>query len=323
MMETDAALPLVSIVVPVYKVEKYLSTCLDSILAQSYPNWEAILVDDGSPDTCPQIIDQYALRDARMRTVHRENGGLSAARNSGLRTVSGDFVTFLDSDDFWHKDYLKVMVEAALENDADLVQCDFVRGAATSFPEDAVTDKYNVAIYDRRTVFTSFSAKVIVCAKLYRRHILDGLVFPEGRVNEDDCTNWRLYYKADRIAVVARKLYYYTVNPQSIMGRLKKKPDLRFIDAYHERIAFFEREGEADLVATSRIQLLKSLVFLAANEDKVVRFKARGELRRQYCLLRRSKFRLPARLKMVFALSNAFPRLGGKLVTKLYSRGVR
>lgn len=322
-MTTDRLQPLVSIIVPVYKVEKYLRTCLDSILAQSYPNWEAILVDDGSPDACPKIIDEYASRDTRMRTVHRENGGLSAARNSGLRTVRGEFITFLDSDDFWHKDYLKLMVGAALEHDADMVQCDFTRGIETTFPEINDLGDSSVRIYDRRSIFTSFAAKVIVWAKLYRRHVLDGITFPEGRVNEDDCTNWRLYYAADKIAVIDRELYYYTVNPNSTMGKLKKKPDLRFIDAYHERIGFFEQNKEDDLVATSRIQLLKSLSFLASFPDNEIHRTACKELHHQYRELRKSSFKTPTRLMAIFTLVNLWPTLGSKVLRKLYARGVR
>lgn len=315
--------PLVSIIVPVYKVEKYLRTCLDSILAQTYQNWEAILVDDGSPDDCPQIIDEYASRDARMRTVHRVNGGQSAARNSGLRTVRGDFVTFLDSDDFLHKDYLKLMVETAISHDADMVQCDFTRGVETTFPEINNFDDSSVKTYDRHSIFTSFAAKVIVWCKLYRRHLFEDISFPEGRVNEDDCTNWRFYYKADKIAVIDHKLYYYTVNPDSTMGKLKKKPDLRFIDAYHERIDFFEDRKEDDLVATSRIQLLKSLSLLAAFPDNEIRRTVCNELHYQYRALRKSSFQAPHRLMMVFTIVNACPRLGGKLLNKLYSQGIR
>lgn len=322
-MTADKFHPLVSIIVPVYKVEKYLHTCLDSILAQSYTNWEAILVDDGSPDSCPQIIDEYAARDERMRTVHRENGGLSAARNSGLRTVRGDFITFLDSDDFLHKDCLKIMVEIALAYNADLVQCDFIRGVETTFPELGDKDNRLIRVYDRHSIFTSFAAKVIVCAKLYSRFILDGISFPEGRVNEDDCTNWRFYYKADKIAIINRKLYYYTINPNSTMGKLKNKPDLRFIDAYHERIAFFEQKREHELVATSRIQLLKSLSLLAGNPDKDIHRRVCDELHKQYRELRKSPFKTPLRLMAAFSLVNACPRLGGKLLRKLRAHGVR
>lgn len=311
--------PLVSIIVPVYKVEKYLRTCLDSILAQTYTNWEAILVDDGSPDNCPQIIDEYATRDARMRTVHRENGGQSAARNSGLRTVRGDFVTFLDSDDFLHRDYLKNMVELAVAHNADIVQCDFTRGAETEFP--VIDEAIRIAEYDNHSIFTSFAAKVIVWSKIYKKHILDGLEFPEGRVNEDDCTNWRMYYKARRIVVSSQKLYYYTVNPTSTMGRLGKYPDLRFIDAYHERIAFFENEGTEDLTAVSRVQLLKSLSLTLGNPNLTeADFKRVNDERHlQYIRLKESSLQIPLTLKIVFALVDMAPRPFSKIARKLHS----
>jgi hypothetical protein len=322
-MASDKTQPFVSIIVPVYKVENYLRICLNSILAQSYSNWEAILVDDGSPDACPQIIDKYAEQDERFRTIHRKNGGLSAARNSGLQIVKGEYITFLDGDDFWHKDFLKSMVEAATENDADIVQCDFVRGADNVFPDLKDTTFDLIKIYDRRSIFTSFVAKVIVWGKIYRKYILEGITFPEGRVNEDDFTNWRFYYKADKIAVTKKKLYYYTVNPNSIMGTLKKKPDLRFIDAYNERISFFEHKDESDLVATSRIQLLKSLSLLAGFPDKEIHRKVCTELHTQYKALRHSSFKTPSRLMAIFSFVNACPWIGGKAIAKLYSHGVR
>ena len=100
--------PLISVIIPVYRVEKYIRTCLDSVLNQSYTNWEMILVDDGSPDRSGEICDEYAERDQRITVVHKQNGGLSSARNAALDLPPrGEFVTFLDSDDFWHKDYLK------------------------------------------------------------------------------------------------------------------------------------------------------------------------------------------------------------------------
>lgn len=323
MIINDKIHPIVSIIVPIYKVEKYLRTCLDSILAQSYPYWEAILVDDGSPDACPQIIEEYAESDKRVRIIHRENGGLSAARNSGLGIVRGDFITFLDSDDFWHKDYLNWMVKTAVEHNADIVQCDFVRGIETTFPQIDERDKGVVKLYNRRSIFTSFVAKVIVCAKLYKRYILDGLNFPEGRVNEDDCTNWRFYYRANNIAAINKKLYYYTINPNSTMGKLKKKPDLRFIDAYYERIEFFEQKEENDLVATSRIQLLKSLTLLAGSSDGEIYQAVCNELHNQYNALRKSSFKTPLCLMAIFTIVNAWPWLGGKILSKLYSFGIR
>ena len=103
-------MPLISIIVPVYKVEQYLHNCLNSVLAQSYTNWELILVDDGSPDSCGTICDEYTQKDNRIKVIHKENGGLSSARNAGLGVMTGEFVSFLDSDDFWLSDYLKILM---------------------------------------------------------------------------------------------------------------------------------------------------------------------------------------------------------------------
>lgn len=126
--------PLVSIIVPCYKVEQYLPNCIESILSQSYTNWELILVDDGSPDNCGNICDDYAVKDNRIKVVHKQNGGLSSARNAGMKVMNGEYVTFLDSDDFLHKDALHILVNQANKYDAQIVQCDFVRGSETVFP---------------------------------------------------------------------------------------------------------------------------------------------------------------------------------------------
>ena len=112
--------PLISVIVPVYNVEQYLKTCVDSVLNQSYKNWELILVDDGSPDNCPQICDIYVAKDDRVKVIHKENGGASSARNAALDIATGEYITFLDSDDFWHNDYLSTMIELCMQYNADI-----------------------------------------------------------------------------------------------------------------------------------------------------------------------------------------------------------
>ena len=111
MKETSIELchPFVTVIIPVYKVEKYLHNCVESVINQSYPHWELILVDDGSPDRCGSICDEYAAKDSRIHVIHKENGGTSSARNAALDVAVGEYVAFLDSDDFWHKDYLKIL----------------------------------------------------------------------------------------------------------------------------------------------------------------------------------------------------------------------
>lgn len=117
--------PLISVIIPVYKVENYIRSCVDSILNQKLANFECILVDDGSPDNCPTICDEYAQNDRRIRVVHQENQGLSAARNAGMRMASGEWLAFVDSDDCVHPDYLSMLYETAQATDADIVCCSF------------------------------------------------------------------------------------------------------------------------------------------------------------------------------------------------------
>ena len=124
-------MPKISVIVPVYKVEPFLSECVNSVLEQSFRDFDLILVDDGSPDSCPQICDAYAQKDERVHVIHKENGGLSSARNAGIDLAmehsSSEWLAFVDSDDYLHKNYLSAMYQAAKEHDADLVVCDYTR----------------------------------------------------------------------------------------------------------------------------------------------------------------------------------------------------
>lgn len=302
---------LVSIIVPCYKVEQYLPNCIESILHQTYNNWELILVDDGSPDNCGQICDDYAKKNGRIKVVHKQNGGLSSARNAGMQVMTGDYVTFVDSDDFLHKEALHILVEYALKYEAQIVQCNFIRGTETTFPDWKGKEK--VSEYDNHTVFTQFAAKIIVCGKLYKRELLEGITMPEGIINEDDWTTWKIYYKAKKIVVTNRPLYYYTVNSNSIMGKAKKKPDTTYYGAYDERIAFFKDQGEKDLADVSRLQFCKSLLLSYSN--KKLTEEQRDEINRRFRenwkVLKTSPV-VPALLKILFFGFTICPQLASK-----------
>lgn len=308
--------PLISVIVPVYKVEKYLSNCIESVLHQSYSNWELILVDDGSPDQCPLICDEFASCDDRIKVVHKENGGLSSARNAGLDIFKGDYVTFLDSDDFWHEDYLKIMLDLCVSNNAQLSQCDYVRGVETKFPK--IKQTRDVSVYTNHTVFTSFAANIIMCGKMYARHLFDEIRVPEGLINEDDWTTWKLYYKSRSIAVSNAQLYYYTVNPGSIMGQAKKKTNFSYLDAYKERINFFRNTKEEDLEHCSRLQLCKSMVLTYSNpnlseeEKKMVK----SQFDENYHVISSSKY-VPISFKFLFLLFHFSPMVTSCLVKKV------
>lgn len=306
-------IPLVSIIVPCYGVERYLANCIESVRHQSYVNWELILVDDGSPDHSGEICDTYAKKEKRIKVIHKENGGLSSARNAGLDIMSGEYVSFLDGDDFWHPDYLKILMGYIVTENAEIVQCDFIRGEKTIFP--SFDEKETCRMYDNHDIFTSEVAKIIMCGKVYKANFFEKIRMPIGLINEDDWTTWKLYYQAKKIVVTNRPLYYYTYNPNSIMGINKKKPDLRYFDAYEERINYFHKKGETDLEDASHIQLCKSLMLLYTND--MLTNEQRGEIRERFQKswekIKCSSV-LSLKLKLVFGIFNQCPMIVAKFV---------
>jgi glycosyltransferase involved in cell wall biosynthesis len=241
-----------------------MHNCIESIRQQSYANWELILIDDGSPDRCGEICDEYAKMDKRINAVHKQNGGLSSARNAGLDMMSGEYVSFLDSDDFWHPDYIEIMMNYAIDEGAEIVQCSFVYGNETIFPPFNQKETYQ--LYNNHSIFTSDAAKIIMWGKVYKAELFKNVRMPVGFINEDDWTTWKLYYQAEKIIVINRPLYYYTYNLAGIMMGCIKVPNLRYFGAYEERINFFHERGEKDLEDVSHLRFCKSLMLLYRND---------------------------------------------------------
>lgn len=308
---------LVSIIVPVYKVERYLRTCIDSVINQKYTNWELILVEDGSPDNSGKICDEYQAIDNRIKVIHQKNGGQANARNHALDVCKGEYVTFLDSDDFLHKDALAMMVEMALSYDADIVQYDFVRGTETSFPDINKIEK--ISQYDNHSIFLSGKANVIVCGKLIKREIVDKNRIREDKYYEDDFTAWKWYYHSMRIVVSDRPIYYYTVNPHSTMAKHQKKPSFDFIEAYKERISFFEKKQEKDLEDCSRLQLGKSIVLSYSN--KALNSEERKSIKEvfdgNWKFIKHSPY-IPVFFLFLFRTFSYFPFITSAFINRLY-----
>lgn len=300
--------PIVSIIIPVYNVEPYLDTCIRSVLGQSFADWELILVDDGSTDRSPRICDDYARNDERITVIHKANGGLSSARNVGLDHISGDYVTFLDSDDFWHPDYLQTLLGLCQKYSAEISQCGFVRGTACVFP--AIRRSSRVRIYDNHSVFTKQGANIILCGKLFKSSLFEDIRMPVGVINEDDATSWKLYYLASKIVVTSSPLYYYTCNPNGIMAQQSRVPRLDFVDMYVDRIDFFQRRGIRDLLMQTRGHFCLTLMLTACNPNLTSE-----QYQRVICLfeenrilIRFSKY-VPITHRILFAAFSVSPRL--------------
>ena len=245
---------MVYFIVPVYKVENYLRRCAESILNQTFPDVHLVLVDDGSPDNCPVICDEYAKNHTNVTVIHKENGGLSDARNFGIEHVlkvsqKNDFITFVDSDDFVREDYAEVLTGLCEEYKADVIQCGYEKGYDDSFSSNEIKEKHFVlssqeALLDQRLKSQS-------CAKLYSVSVFENVRYPKGVLNEDEFTTWKLVYNGKNVLFTDLNLYYYFQHQNSIMDsiarKLKGNPHrFDWLKAYEERIAFFKEKNDCD-----------------------------------------------------------------------------
>ena len=212
---------LISVVVPVYNVEKYLKRCIDSILAQTYKNFEIILVDDESPDNCPQICDQYAKQYKNISVIHQNNltPGASEARNTGIESAKGKYITFIDSDDYVHNSMLEVLMTTLEDNKVSLSMCSYKK------VDDSFSFKEGEFIKDDTFVINDFNAMNLlvddqttsaVWGKLYNIDLFSQVRFPVGKHNEDMFITPLLYKKSLRIGMSSQKLYYYNQEGESL-----------------------------------------------------------------------------------------------------------
>lgn len=244
---------LISVIVPVYKVEKFLARCLDSIISQTYENMEIILVDDGSPDSCGSICDEYAQRDARFRVLHKENGGLSDARNCGVEIASGAYIAFIDSDDYIAPNYVEYLYRLLVDNDADISCCCKTCTGSDSAEFGADSTMQSVQVLSGNETCQALLGHLYVTlvtawAKLYKSEIVRKYPFPKGRKHEDEATTCKYFFEAKNVAVGNAELYAYYQNPTSIMHTLGQGVNRDFLWAYEHRALFFGEKNAPDLM---------------------------------------------------------------------------
>ena len=237
----------ITIIVPVYKVEPYLHRCVDSILAQSFPDFELILVDDGSPDNCGAICDDYAAKDRRVHVIHQQNGGLSAARNAGIdwafANSDSQWLTFVDSDDWIHPDYLKTLLQAVEESNTELSICGFVR--TTGPVENRIPEQeFQIKLWAPEDFWCENHVNAAVAwGKLYQKSLFKTLRYPVGRIHEDEFTTYQILFSLSRFAVVAAPLYRYYQNAAGIMKQPWRPARMDDLDANEAQIAYFRAQG--------------------------------------------------------------------------------
>ena len=236
---------LVSVIIPIYNVEKYLQRCIESICNQSYQNTEIILVDDGSTDQSLKLCNEFANKDNRILLIHKANGGLSDARNVGMEHAHGKYIMFVDSDDYVHKDMIKEMYKKITSDASDMVICGYKvvdeegkekRGIKYIENNEIIEDEeeYWQKAYDSSTFFY-----IVAWNKLYKKNIFEGLHYSVGKLHEDEYIIHSLVSRCKKISCIKNKLYYYVQREDSITGKAYTIKRMDIIDALLLRSMYF------------------------------------------------------------------------------------
>lgn len=237
--------PLISVIVPVYRVEAYLDRCVQSIVDQTYQNLEIILVDDGSPDNCPAMCDAWAKKDSRVKVIHKENGGLSDARNAGMAAASGEYMGFVDSDDDISPDMYQLLYDHMVADGSDISACGVEMVFEDGSPARALTPSGS-CVLERdsaiEAVIRESRLKQPVWYKLYRSGLIRDLSFPVGKYHEDVFWTWQAVARANKVSVFDAPCYYYVQRSGSIMAERYSLRRLDAVEAKQERLRFLEKE---------------------------------------------------------------------------------
>ncbi|MCT4542600.1 MAG: glycosyltransferase [Vallitalea sp.] len=243
----------ISIVIPVYNVEKYLHRCICSVLKQTFANYEIILVDDGSTDNSGSICDEYKRKDSRIKVIHKKNRGLSAARNTGIENAKSEFITFIDSDDFIHPKMLEILHCNIISYKADVSIINYQKVyenekiTMIDLSENSIT-LYNNIDGTKRIVEKSERNMIVAWGKLYRLNLFSDIKYPIDKLHEDEFVTYKLLYKSSKTVVSDAKLYFYFQRDNSITGNKYSIKRLEKLDALEEAIHFFEEKNKQELI---------------------------------------------------------------------------
>lgn len=321
----------ISVIVPVYNVEEYLDRCVESIVNQTYNNLEIILVDDGSTDDCPAMCDKWAEKDNRIKVIHKQNGGLADARNAGLSIANGDYIGFIDSDDYIDPDMYECLIHHAVANNADIAGC-FYRKVGKDFVNELGSD-YSVKVFNCDEYLCEYYLKNVLyfscCNKIYKRELIDDTRFStEAGLCEDGCFNYETSKKADIIVMINKPMYNYilretslTNNKKSLSGwlksvnanyeiLLKEKNNqvifvpmaISFVDGLLNAVAQYIKSGcthdrEYKLIIKILRSNLKMLTDIQIGKERKIKLYCAGYLTCFYEIIMRIYFKIKQREK--------------------------
>lgn len=268
-------MPKITIIIPVYNVENYLLRCIESVLLQTYTDYELILINDGSDDSCAEIMEQYAKKDGRIVTLHQTNQGLSATRNVGIEIAKGEYITFVDSDDYIFPNYLEKLLNALTRNDADVSVCGIIEFVdknelqeTKNYEEERVYSGIEACaqIYDDVGTTARY---VIACAKLYKKELFEKNRYPEGKIHEDQFLTYKILYNCSKVVEIGDCLYGYYQNMQGITKSPFNIKRYDNIEALEEAERFFRDNKENDLMEKVKAKKTMLLIEYSINARKV------------------------------------------------------
>lgn len=286
---------LISVIIPIYKVEAYLHRCIDSVLAQTYRNLEIILVDDGSPDNCGKICDEYAQKDSRIRVIHKKNGGVSDARNVGLESAKGEYLSFVDSDDYIESTMYEELLRTLLDADADIAACGYYNVRDTITPSCTnVKTKVLDATEGLHEVIFSKTVGIMPWGKLYRRELFNTVMYPKGRICEDVFVIADIFEHVSVAAFNTKPLYYYVHRLNSYTKCKFNKSNLDWIYSYqylYKRI----RQSFPELIEEAKVRLLWAYLAvldrsILVDEEKELNEKIQRYIRKNISLIKSTFF---------------------------------
>lgn len=269
---------LISIVVPIYNVEQYLQKCVDSLINQTYKNLEIILVDDGSPDNCPKICDEYANHDSRIKVIHKENGGLSDARNAGMNIATGEYISFIDSDDWIKPKMIEDMYNRMIEDNSDLVSSGVIWVDEYGAEIRTATVSENCVLNTEQAMaelINDEKLKQHVWNKLYKADLIKNIPFDKGKYHEDVFWSYKVIGGAKRVSIEKNSYYFYVQRSESIMGEKYSAKRLDALDAMKLRCEYMKEKfpnlyGDALNVYIGSCMYHLQLALLSNAEKEVI-----------------------------------------------------
>lgn len=276
---------IISVIVPIYNVEDYLERCIKSILNQTFTKFELILVDDGATDTSPVICDQYEKLDSRIRVIHKENGGLSDARNKGLNCAKGEYICFIDSDDYIHPKYLEVLYDICLKYGCDIAVCGYEETTGSNISNIMLSEEIKILNSIEMLEYTydnHFAMGIVAWNKLYKREVIGQDYYPVGQIHEDEATTYKYILNAKKIGVTTIKLYYYFQRENSIMGKSFSEKRLDYFTALESRMKVYKEQGLEKFYQMDIILILQRVLEIYSQLRKPVDKKINKRLKEQY-----------------------------------------